>query len=391
MNRSSLRIIGLWFEEDHAGTMKFLRKLRNMGIVLIILFVCVLPCLYSLIKQCDSLMAVIDNLSYTIPLTITLMKYIVILSKKEVLLPLVNMIAEDWAKLKTDFERDVMIQRTRITRATSILSYALIFTAVMFMIVLPRTGITTRYVTNETNIKKLFPVPTYYIYDISETPYFEIMFLLQMATLVLMALCYIGVDNFFGILILHICGQLENLRTRLANIKHLETFDRILVTTVEDHVRLIRAVDVIESIFTMLVLALLFYFGTFACIYGLLLMTILTQEEQFSVLRITYLACIFLNTFLQTSLYCITGQILVNQSEEVYVAAYECEWLNLKSNKAKSLILIMARAQRPLCLTAGKLFPMTMLTFCNVTQLYILPVDEVIVKYLQFIIILLSA
>ncbi|CAK9799546.1 Odorant receptor 30a [Anthophora plagiata] len=365
LNRSSMRVIGLWPEEERSGRKKFLAKLHRTAVFLMITVACTVPCFCSLIRHCDDLMAVIDNLGYSIPFLITSMKYIVVSGKKEVLLPIVNMVAEDWAKLKTDLERDVMMQRIRVARTVNIVGYMLIFIVIVLMLVLPRIGISIRYVTNETDVRKIFPLPSYYIYDVSQSPYFEITFLAQMAGTVLGALCYIGVDNFFGILILHICGQLENLRTRLANTKQLETFDRILVTTVEDHIRLIRAVDAIEYTFTLLVLVLLLYFGTFSCIYGLLFLTIIVEKEQFSLLRVIYLVCIFLNTLLQTSFYCIAGQILVSQSEGVYDAAYECEWLNLKSNKAKGLILIMARAKRPLYLTAGKLVPMTMPTLCN--------------------------
>lgn len=106
--------------------------------------------------------------------------------------------------------------------------------------ILPRFGITIRYVTNETDAKKLFPLPSYYIFDVSETPYFEIMYALQSISLLIAAFCYAGVDNFFGILILHICGQLTNLRFQLANIKESEASNFILIAIVKDHIRLIR-------------------------------------------------------------------------------------------------------------------------------------------------------
>ncbi|CAL7946692.1 unnamed protein product [Xylocopa violacea] len=211
---------------------------------MVVIFVFTIPCLCDLIKQCDNLIAVINNLGYSIPLMITVMKYIVVFKKKKVLLPIVNMIAEDWAKLKTEFEEAVMVRRARVARAINIFGYTLISIMMSLMTILPRFGVTLRYVTNGTDI--------------------------------------------------------------------------------------------------------------------------LVESEQISMLRVAFLMGTFVNTFVQTSLYCMAGQILVSQAEGVYNAAYKCEWTNLKSNKAKKLILIMARAKRPLYITAGKLFPMTMLTFCKV-------------------------
>ncbi|CAL7946690.1 unnamed protein product [Xylocopa violacea] len=368
LNRTSLKIVGLWPTEEQDTKEKFLTTLRAIVFLMVVIFVFTIPCLCDLIKQCDNLIAVINNLGYSIPLMITVMKYIVVFKKKKVLLPIVNMIAEDWAKLKTEFEEAVMVRRARVARAINIFGYTLISIMMSLMTILPRFGVTLRYVTNGTDVRKVFPLPTYYIYDVSETPYFEIIYVVQATGMLMMIFCYTGIDNFFGLLVLHISGQLENLQTRLANINDSETFNRFFAATVEDHVRLISAVDVIENTFTLLLLALLLYFGIFVCIYGLLLITILVESEQISMLRVAFLMGTFVNTFVQTSLYCMAGQILVSQAEGVYNAAYKCEWTNLKSNKAKKLILIMARAKRPLYITAGKLFPMTMLTFCKILK-----------------------
>lgn len=158
----------------------------------------------------------------------------------QVLLPIVNMIAEDWAKLKTDFEKRVMIRQARMARTINIFGYILVCVLIWLLMVFPRFGVTIRYITNVTDIKKLLPLPTYYMYDVSETPYFEIMYIIQSTSLLVATFCYTGVDNFFGVAILHICGQLENLRFHLSNMKESQTSKHILAATVEDHIRLIR-------------------------------------------------------------------------------------------------------------------------------------------------------
>ncbi|XP_076178975.1 odorant receptor 10-like, partial [Ptiloglossa arizonensis] len=363
LNRFCLRLIGLWPQNKER---RFLELLHATLVLTGIIFVCTVPCFFALFMKCDNLLAYMDSIGYCIPFVITLLKFVIIYNKKKVLLPILNMIADDWAKSKTDIERNVMIRRARIGRAFNIFGYTFSSISLMSMLILPKFGIYLRYTTNGTD---LFPLPTYYIYDVSQSPYYEIIFVVQMITILTTISCYLGVDNFFGILILHICGQFENLQTRLANIKESENYDRILTTILLDHTRLISAVDTIEDTYTLLLLMLFLYFGAISCVYGLMLLTVFAGKVHFSALRIFYLLLTFFNTFVQTSLYCIAGQILVSQSEGVHEAAYECEWLNLKSNEAKSLILIMIRAKKPLYLTAGKLFPMTMLTFCNILKI----------------------
>lgn len=50
----------------------------------------------------------------------------------------------------------------------------------------------------------------------------------------------------------------------------------------------------------------------------------------------------------------------------VYEAVCECKWYELEPRQARNLLPIMIQASKPLYLTAGKLFPMTMSTFCSV-------------------------
>jgi len=43
----------------------------------------------------------------------------------------------------------------------------------------------------------------------------------------------------------------------------------------------------------------------------------------------------------------------------------------LEPEEARTLIIIMIRANKPLHITAGKMFPMTLSTFCNVRDTFI--------------------
>jgi len=52
----------------------------------------------------------------------------------------------------------------------------------------------------------------------------------------------------------------------------------------------------------------------------------------------------------------------------MYYAAYNYEWYTLQPEEAKTLMLVMIRASKPLHITAGKIFPMTMSMFCNVSS-----------------------
>lgn len=57
--------------------------------------------------------------------------------------------------------------------------------------------------------------------------------------------------------------------------------------------------------------------------------------------------------------------------EGVYRALCDLEWYKLESKKAKTFILLMMRTSQSFRITAGKVFPLTMTTFCRVRLLII--------------------
>lgn len=152
------------------------------------------------------------------------------------------MITRDWLKPKSSDERNIMIRRAQQARLIIVCSYAIILSSLVVLVVISGLGYTLRYVTNGTdNNGRPLPVQAYYVYDVSASPHFELTFLAQCVVLVMIALSYSGVDNFLGLLVFHICGQLENLTGRLCRMcDDRVDFVAALRINVRDHIRLIR-------------------------------------------------------------------------------------------------------------------------------------------------------
>ncbi|XP_018407524.1 PREDICTED: uncharacterized protein LOC108783453 [Cyphomyrmex costatus] len=236
------------------------------------------------------------------------------------------MIKDDWLKPKMIKERDIMIKRARIARMFTIFGYIIMLISFTLYAVLPAFGISIRYVTNETDPNKLLPLQSYYIYDRDKSPYYEITYIMQSLGSSAAGFMYTTVDSFLGLLVFHVCGQLENLKNRITQLDKFQNFEKAL-----SH-------------------------------------SMVIQDRAISVLRLTYIILTSVNIVAHTCLYCIVGEILVTECEGVYEAACKYKWYNLEPKKAKSLMMIMIRANRSLYLTAGKLVPMTMSTFCQLLK-----------------------
>ena len=55
--------------------------------------------------------------------------------------------------------------------------------------------------------------------------------------------------------------------------------------------------------------------------------------------------------------------------DRIHYAVYFNEWYTMNAKNTQDLVLLMLRTNKPLHLNFGKLFPLTMATFCSVSYL----------------------
>ncbi|XP_026826831.1 uncharacterized protein LOC105275925 isoform X4 [Ooceraea biroi] len=199
----------------------------------------------------------------------------------------------------------------------------------------------------------------------------QLQFLLPLVTCVIRLVIFWwkkeGIDNFLGLLVFHICGQMEILMARFSCLSKLTKFRNGLESCVRNHIRLLRAIAIIEDTYNKILLALFLYFGLLFAFFGFLLISLI-EESYVSITRILYLVSNLINMIVHMVLYCAVGEILVSQCDKVYYAICDQEWYLLDPRNAKDLIFLMIRTRISSYITAGKIFPMTMATFCNLVK-----------------------
>ncbi|KAH0954329.1 OrU22, partial [Eciton burchellii] len=368
LNRVVLRLLGVWPERQEITWKASITNIRVIVVLNIIVWSSAVPALHSFIRIWGDITSMIDNLQYTLPLFVSLMKFILLWQKKDVLVPVLEMVKTDWLKLKTKEEKAIMIKRAQIARAIMMWGCFVMLLSFIFVVILPSFGISIRYLTNITDPGRLLPLQTYYLYEVSNSPFYEATFLLQSFSLMATATLYTSADTFMSLLIFHVCGQLENLKARILNLKKSNNFTTALSFNVQDHIRLIRFIKIIDSTFSLMLLGLLVYFGILFSLYGFLFVTIMTQGRNLPIARLIFLLLIFINTFTHMCLYCAVGEFLVIRCEGIYEAACQYEWYKLEPKQAKNFLNIIMQARCPLYLTAGKLFPMTIATLGNLLK-----------------------
>ncbi|XP_039307797.1 odorant receptor 43a-like [Solenopsis invicta] len=365
IHRVSFEIMGLWPTGDKFDTSNLWSKLHVVTILSLITFVTIIPMIRAVIQVWGNMVLVVDNLRIALSLTISIIKYVIMLWKRTVLLSIINIIAEDWMAFKSNTERTVMIKQAETARVIMVIGYFITIIGIVGTVVPAFFGIQVMSVKNRTHQHKTLPFMTYDLYDTDKSPQYELTFCIHTISFVIAATVFMSVDSFMVLLILHICGQLKNFRRRLVNMTSCKNFNKTLNNIVTSHLRMIRFTDNIKNTYTLIMLIMLFHFVIVFCLSGFCLIlemdNLNTTKIYFSIIM---LIVILMNTFL----YCGAGELLTEQCNAVYRAICNLEWYKLESRNARNLILLMLRARYPVCITAGKIIPLTMATFSSVLK-----------------------
>lgn len=150
------------------------------------------------------------------------------------------MMMEDWLKLKCTQERSVMMKMAHTARLIMICAYSIMGVGCIFIIFLPLFGVPIRIMTNITDLGRPLPFPAYYNYEITNMPQYLLTFMSQVINIILAVMSYTGIDNFLGLLVFHICGQLDILKNRLTYLNKYENIPNVLKSCVVKHIRLLR-------------------------------------------------------------------------------------------------------------------------------------------------------
>ncbi|XP_017766927.1 PREDICTED: odorant receptor 30a-like [Eufriesea mexicana] len=226
---------------------------------------------------------------------------------------------------------------------------------------------------------RILPFNLWVDLPVSLSPYFEVIFIIQILCVYHVGVCYICFDNLLCILNLHVASQFRILQHRLRYLDDAvkdQMIDRKdaklsgyaiecnmkLKGCVRHHQTLTNYCKNLDNIFTMMVLGQILFFAAVICLVGFQLFLVDTHpSRKFS------LVLNFVGTLCQLLMFTYSCDDLIQQSLDVGDAIFAGPWANLPMDKVgievrKNLIFIIVRANRVCFLTAGGFFPVSLET-----------------------------
>nr|ALD51373.1 odorant receptor 39 [Locusta migratoria] len=249
------------------------------------------------------------------------------------------------------------------------------------------------FVVDSGDTERTLPVVEWYGITQDKSPVFQIGYVLQCLTIMYWFFASWGLDLFFGALMIHLAGQFRILNNRIANVgrevdprldvsstlkiemkeinidaatrttlvqrKDAELYSE-LRKCIMDHQEMISFMNDLEETVNFVVLVQ-FMAGTLVICVNLFQAALNVQDFS-SVLKV----CMYMfELILQLFIYCWCAHDVMVESERLSTSAYFSEWAGAPRRFTTALHILMARAQKPLTVSAGRIYTINRSTFVS--------------------------
>nr|QJX74364.1 odorant receptor 87 [Ceracris kiangsu] len=244
--------------------------------------------------------------------------------------------------------------------------------------------------------QRQLPIPAWMPTDVYASPAYELVYALQALGCAGACAATICADSFFVRLLLLIAAELKVLNENISSIrstdpvrgdrgytcrcretavilpsacedcrntsippseKTADELHRQLVNIIRHHQIIIRMVSLLQEAMDVSIFVLLF--ANMANLCSSLFTAAILLQEGGSMSKILKGLSPLPVVLYQTSLFCIFGHIVTDQSEELVNAAAGCQWAGCDVRFKRSLLIFMTAALRPLDITVGKVCPLS--------------------------------
>ncbi|XP_018564120.1 odorant receptor 85b-like [Anoplophora glabripennis] len=173
-----------------------------------------------------------------------------------------------------------------------------------------------------------------------------------------------GIDILIYILITVVTSQFEILKDNLTNIRYeTDTAKRDFAKNVVLHYGILKLVRVIEDTFSYATFFQFFSSVVVICFTGFEMMIVPPNSIQFISMCTYFNAMIF-----QVAMYCWFGHSIIASSDKINDAIYMSNWYEADLSLKKSIMIFMEKCKKPVVLTAGKIFPLSLVTFTSIMR-----------------------
>ncbi|XP_076632768.1 odorant receptor 13a-like [Colletes latitarsis] len=343
----------------------------------------IIPLIAQIYTNLENLNILLETSSVLLTISLSILKsFIWIFNRKNMEFLIHFMLIDYWKIVKTDvFEH---LQEYAICAKNVTKGYLfLIINSLLFFYSVPIIEIFFTIIQDSTNnlTQKNFPFVASYPLAFYNFPLYEITYVSQILATSICGLMILATDTLIATAVLHTCGHFKIIKENLKQINS-DIYCVCMINSVENNSKNISAnvykikiqvacvikhhqvilwfCDNMEKNFHIMLFLQTLASSLIICFVGFQISTTLLVRSKV----IRYFSHLMMALF-QLILFCFPGDILISKSNSIYRAVYSIQWYKLPTLIKSEVCMIMLRAQKPSCITAGKIYVMHLENFSS--------------------------
>ncbi|XP_072759927.1 uncharacterized protein [Anoplolepis gracilipes] len=364
--RRIMWLLGAWPLDSDRNFAKFRALFFIITQTIMVIYICIT----NMHKKDVMLSVIVDQLVLVACGTLTIIKITLIRLHRDDLLKNLCNAANNWTCIASQKHRQIMLRNTNLGRLVFFFQMGSSYVVIVPLIVGPLLSFaTSSSLQNVTRSEEQVQLP-YETTCPSNVPLVCYgMYILQSVQLIGTATGNVGSDVFFFGICMHLCGQLEILSLELLrfhNGKENRYWNRKkMIALIERHCLLLNlAKDIVYALDVILVAQLILH-ALLICLIGLQIIVSLAIHDFFLVGRGIMSFNILM---IQLFLYSYMGEALSSKTQAISQAVYLNDWYDLPTKIVRDLYFIIARANVPVRIKAGKFYNIDFNSFKNVLK-----------------------
>nr|UEN71260.1 olfactory receptor 77 [Gregopimpla kuwanae] len=297
-----------------------------------------------------------------------ILKYCSIVFRSDSIKLCIEHVETDWMMIENEKDRQIMRKNVNVGRDLTALCGIFMYTGgLSYHTIMPLWCGSRINELNQTIRPLVYPGYDIFV-DPQASPTYEIIFYTNCISACVTYTVTTAACNLAAIFVTHSCGQIQIMMSRLEtlfdDVKENEVLNDVLKNRVgfviRCHVRVLRFTSIVERVLREICLVEVVASTLIICLLEYYCMTEWNNSEAVAI--ITYFMLLISLSF-NIFIFCHIGELLKEQCYQVGKATYMIDWYRLPSKTGLALVMIIAMANYPRKITAGRMMELSVTSF----------------------------
>ncbi|XP_071862691.1 uncharacterized protein [Bombus fervidus] len=373
LNRWFLKPIGAWPSSPSTTKLeKIISFILNI-ICFSTVIITVIPSLLLIILDDQSINFKLKALGFVSHWIVSSLNYTALLLHSKDIRQCIEHIESDWRTLIREEDQHVMLKNAKFGRYVAAFCAIFMQGSVLCFCFVTALNTVEIQIGNETRVLHVLPCAVYKkLVNVDESSTNQIMLFLQVLSAIIANSSTIGIFSLAAVLAAHACGQLNVIMLWITEFvneaggKKKSDGSIQFGPIVEQHLRTLNFISYIEDIMNKICLLEMLRCTTDICVTGYY---ILSEWAEHDIQNLTSYFMMLVTICYNIFVICYIGEILTEQCKKVGEVVYMTNWYYLPGKTILDLIMVIARSNMVVHITAGKLVHMSVYTFGSVSLL----------------------